>query len=124
MHDLNEALRCVDRISLMRDCSIVQIGTPEEIFVKPANDYVEKFVEDVDRSKVLMAKHIMRRPETINIHRHGPRVAIERMRAEGISSILVVDGNRHLKGYVTAEDALQAIKEEVSDLNKILRTDI
>lgn len=123
-HDLDEALRLGDRIALMRDGSIVQIGTPEEILVNPANDYVEKFVEDVDRSKVLTAKHVMKRPETVNIERHGPRVALERMRAEGISSILVIDNNRHLKGYVTADDALEARKKQVSDLNDILKTDI
>lgn len=123
-HDLDEALRLGDRIALMRDGSIVQIGTPEEILVNPANDYVEKFVEDVDRSKVLTAKHVMKRPETVNIERHGPRVALERMRAEGISSILVIDNNRHLKGYVTADDALEARKKQISDLNEILKTDI
>lgn len=123
-HDLDEALRLGDRIALMRDGSIVQIGTPEEILVNPANDYVEKFVEDVDRSKVLTAEHIMTRPETINIDRHGPRVAIETMRKEGISSILVVDSKRNFKGYVTAEDARDAIKNEITDINKILKTDI
>ena len=123
-HDLDEALRLGDRIALMRDGSIVQIGTPEEILVSPANDYVEKFVEDVDRSKILTAQNIMKRPETINIDRHGPRVALERMREEGLSSILVVNGNRDLQGYVTADDALDAIKKENSDLRDILRTDI
>lgn len=122
-HDLDEALRLGDRIALMRDGSIVQIGTPEEILVNPANDYVEKFVEDVDRSKVLTAEHIMIRPETVNIDRHGPRVAIERMRAERISSILVIDSERNYKGYVTAEDASEAIRNQISDLNKILKTD-
>lgn len=123
-HDLDEALRLGDRIALMRDGSIVQIGTPEEILVSPANDYVEKFVEDVDRSKILTAQNIMKRPETINIDRHGPRVALERMREEGLSSILVVNGNRDLQGYVTADDALDAIKKENSDLRDILKTDI
>ena len=123
-HDLDEALRLGDRIALMRDGEIVQIGTPEEILTNPANDYVEKFVEDVDRSKVLTAGHIMKRPETVNIDRHGPRVALERMRAEGISSILVVDKDRRLQGYVTAEDVLKARKEEITNLNEILRTDI
>src|SRR5690625_4103223 len=121
-HDLDEALRLGDRIALMRDGSIVQIGTPEEILVKPANDYVERFVEDVDRSKVLMAKHIMKRPETVNIDRHGPRVAMERMRAEGISSILVVNKNRELQGYVTADDAIEASKKDGRELQSILRT--
>lgn len=123
-HDLDEALRLGDRIALMRDGEIVQIGTPEEILTNPANDYVEKFVEDVDRSKVLTAGHIMKRPETVNIDRHGPRVALERMRAEGISSILVVDKDRRLQGYVTADDVLKARKEEITNLHEILRTDI
>src|SRR5262249_47384813 len=51
-HDLNEALRIGDRIALMKDGSIVQIGTPEEIMITPANEYVEKFIEDVDLSRV------------------------------------------------------------------------
>ncbi|HLR43364.1 MAG TPA: glycine betaine/L-proline ABC transporter ATP-binding protein [Pseudogracilibacillus sp.] len=123
-HDLDEALRLGDRIALMRDGAIVQIGTPEEILTNPANDYVEKFVEDVDRSKVLTAKHVMKRPETVNIDRHGPRVALERMRAEGISSILVVNKDRKLKGYVTADDVLAARRKEQTDLHEILRTDI
>ncbi|MDL4842757.1 quaternary amine ABC transporter ATP-binding protein [Aquibacillus rhizosphaerae] len=123
-HDLDEALRIGDRIALMKDGSIVQIGTPEEILVNPANDYVERFVEDVDRSKVLTAEHIMKRPETINIEKHGPRVALERMKEEGISSIYVTDGKRNLKGYVLADDASEARKNEVRDLNEILKTDV
>ncbi|MDQ0256115.1 glycine betaine/proline transport system ATP-binding protein [Evansella vedderi] len=123
-HDLDEALRIGDRIALMKDGSIVQIGTPEEILVKPANDYVEKFVEDVDRSKVLTAQHIMKRPETINIDKHGPRVALERMREVGISSIFVVDSNRNLKGYITADDASAARKNEIKNLDEILHNNI
>lgn len=123
-HDLDEALRLGDRIALMRDGEIVQIGTPEEILMKPANEYVEKFVEDVDRSKVLTAKHVMKRPETVNIDRHGPRVALERMRQEGISSILVVDNNRKLQGYVIADDVLDARNRGEKDLRGVLQTDI
>jgi len=123
-HDLDEALRLGDRIALMKDGEIVQIGTPEEILVTPANDYVEKFVEDIDRSKVLTAQHIMKRPETINIDKHGPRVALEVMREEGISSLYVVDGDRNLQGYVTAEDASEVRKQDKRSLKDILKTDI
>ncbi|MGB3160446.1 MAG: glycine betaine/L-proline ABC transporter ATP-binding protein [Carnobacterium sp.] len=123
-HDLNEALRIGDRIALMKDGAIVQIGTPEEILMTPANDYVERFVEDVDRSKVLTAENIMKRPETININKHGPRVALEQMKREGISSILVVDDNRNLLGYVTAEDASEARKQSITSLKSILKIDI
>jgi glycine betaine/proline transport system ATP-binding protein len=123
-HDLDEALRIGDRIALMKDGSIVQIGTPEEILVNPANEYVEKFVEDVDRSKVLTAEKIMKRPEAISIEKHGPRVALERMREEGISLIYVVDKQRNLKGYVTADDVSKALKNNVKDLTEIMITNV
>src|SRR5690625_3013141 len=123
-HDLDEALRLGDRIALMRDGSIVQIGTPEEILVNPANDYVERFVQDVDRSKVLVAENIMRRPETINIDKHGPRVALERMREEGLSGIYIVDSRRNLKGYLTAEAASSAIKQDIRDLSEVLNPNV
>ncbi len=122
-HDLDEALRIGDKIALMKDGSIVQVGSPEEILMNPANDYVEKFVEDVDRSKVLTAYNIMKRPETVNIEKHGPRVALERMQKEGISSIYVTDGKRNLKGYVTADDASTALRSDVTSLVAILKTD-
>ncbi|WLR47621.1 glycine betaine/L-proline ABC transporter ATP-binding protein ProV [Halobacillus litoralis] len=123
-HDLDEALRIGDRIALMKDGRIVQIGTPEEILVNPANDYVEKFVEDVDRSKVLTAENIMKRPETVDIQKHGPRTALERMRKEGLSSIYVTDAKRNLHGYVTADDVSNAVKQDSDNLNGILRTDV
>ncbi|MEG0552651.1 MAG: CBS domain-containing protein, partial [Carnobacterium sp.] len=60
----------------------------------------------------------------ININKHGPRVALEQMKREGISSILVVDDNRNLQGYVTAEDASEARKQSITSLKTILRSDI
>ncbi|MCM3609930.1 glycine betaine/L-proline ABC transporter ATP-binding protein [Planococcus sp. MERTA32b] len=122
-HDLDEALRIGDKIALMKDGSIVQVGSPEEILMNPANDYVEKFVEDVDRSKVLTAYNIMKRPETVNIDKHGPRVALERMQKEGISTIYVTDSKRNLRGYVTADDAVVALRSDVTNLTAILKTD-
>lgn len=123
-HDLNEALRIGDKIALMKDGSIVQIGSPEEILTHPANDYVEKFIEDVDRSKVLTAENIMQRPETLNIKNHGPRFALEQMRKQGISSMLVVDSKRNLLGYITAEDASAARKKNIETIDSILKVDI
>lgn len=110
-HDLDEALRIGDRIALMKDGTIVQIGTPEEILMHPADDYVERFVEDVNLTKVLTAGHIMKRPETVMIDR-GPNVAIREMRRNGVSTLYVIDRGQKLLGYVTADDAADAIKEE------------
>ncbi|SDD93322.1 glycine betaine/proline transport system ATP-binding protein [Paenibacillus sp. UNCCL117] len=109
-HDLDEALRIGDRIALMKDGSVVQIGKPEEIMMNPANAYVERFVEDVDLSKVLTASSVMRRPETIGIDR-GPRVALQLMRESGISNLFVVDRGKKLLGVITAEDASAAVRD-------------
>lgn len=107
-HDLNEALRIGDRIALMRDGKIMQIGTGEEILTHPANNFVKEFTEDVDRSKVLTAENIMEPPLTINIESEGPNVALQRMRQEEVSMLLAIDRERKLKGSISAEKALEA----------------
>jgi glycine betaine/proline transport system ATP-binding protein len=62
-HDLPEALRLGDRIAIMRDGAIVQLGTPEELVGEPADEYVENFVRDIPRTHVLTLRWIMRPPE-------------------------------------------------------------
>ena len=62
-HDLAEALRLGDRIAIMRDGAIVQLGTPEEVVGAPADEYVENFTRDVPRSHVLTLRWVMRDPE-------------------------------------------------------------
>ena len=109
-HDLDEALRIGDRIALMKDGEIVQIGTPEEILMSPSNEYVERFVEDVDLAKVLTAGHIMKQADTVQVDR-GPRVALRLMKQLGISSIYVVDKSNRLMGAVTAQDAVAASED-------------
>lgn len=112
-HDLNEALRIGDRIAIMNDGQILQIGTGEEILTNPQNDFIKEFVEDVDRSKVLTAQNIMTTPFTTNIENDGPNVALSRMRVEEVSMLLAVDKRRQLKGSLTAEAALKARKEKL-----------
>ena len=121
-HDLDEALRIGDRIALMKDGSVIQLGTPEEIMINPANEFVEKFVEDVDLSKVLTASHVMKRGEKIGVDR-GPRVALEIMRKQGYSSIFIVDRRQKLLGALTAEQAKQAIDQKQS-IAEVMTTDI
>lgn len=122
-HDLDEALRIGDRIALMKDGSIVQIGTPEEIMINPANEYVERFVEDVDLSKVITASYVMNhRPETITLDK-GPRVALQLMKDRGISTIYIVDRKKTLLGAVSAEDASRAIPQNQS-LDDIMIRDV
>jgi len=109
-HDLDEALKLGDRIAIMKDGRIVQIGTPEEILTEPANQYVSTFVEDVDRSKILIASQVMKKPDIVASWKDGPRVAIRKMEEKGISSIFVVDKHHELKGLLTIDDAIEAVK--------------
>jgi glycine betaine/proline transport system ATP-binding protein len=121
-HDLDEALRIGDRIALMKDGAIVQMGTPEEILINPSNDYVERFVEDVDLSKVLTASYVMKRAEAVSIEK-GPRVALQMMKDLGISSIYVVDRQKTLLGAVTAAEAKEAIERNVG-LMSVLKDEV
>lgn len=121
-HDLDEALRIGDRVALMKDGSLIQLGTPEQIMINPANEFVEKFVEDVDLSKVLTASHVMKRPEKIGVDR-GPRVALQIMRHQGYSSIFVVDRKKKLLGVLTAEQARLAIDQNLP-IAEVMTTDM
>lgn len=123
-HDLDEALRIGDRITIMKDGSVVQIGTPEEILTNPENEYVERFVEDVDRSKVFTAQHVMKRPETVNAEKDGPRVALQRMRDAGISNIYVTNRNKELLGVVSADSASAAVKNNQNSLLDIIEQNV
>ncbi|MEA0973009.1 glycine betaine/L-proline ABC transporter ATP-binding protein [Lacticaseibacillus paracasei] len=123
-HDLNEALRIGDHIMIMKDGEIVQIGTPEEILSQPADDYVEKFIEGVDRSQVYTAANVMIRANTVNIDRDGPRLAARRMRDNEISSLYVVDTKRKLVGILDADDVRSAIDASQKDLRSIVKSDV
>jgi glycine betaine/proline transport system ATP-binding protein len=122
-HDLDEALKIGDRIALMKDGAVVQIGTPEEILMSPKTQYVEKFVEDVDRSRVLTAEMVMKTPFMVTYPKDGPRVALRNMQENGISSVFVVDSELRLLGLVMAEDALGAANNNM-DLGEIMKREI
>ncbi|TVQ36676.1 MAG: glycine betaine/L-proline ABC transporter ATP-binding protein [Spirochaetaceae bacterium] len=110
-HDLDEALKMGDRIVLMKDGAVVQIGTPEEILTRPADRYVSKFVENVDITKVLVAADVMKKPTPVAFVKDGPRTALHKMKEAGMSGIFVVRAsNWELVGHVTAERAAEAAK--------------
>ncbi len=119
-HDLDEALKLGDRIVLMKDGFIVQEGTAEEILTAPANDYVAKFVEEVDMSKVLTAESVMIKPVAqAHSETDGPRAALRKMEHAGISSIFVRK-EKKLFGIVTATDAAEAAERGERSLEKIM----
>ncbi len=118
-HDLDEALRIGDRIILMKDGRIVQIGTNEDILTNPATEYVERFVENVDMTKVLTANDVMVKASFVT-SKDGPRTALHAMREKGISSIFVLDKGKKLQGIVLAEDAKKMVDSGKGSLEDIV----
>ncbi|XPV75678.1 MAG: quaternary amine ABC transporter ATP-binding protein [Desulfovibrio sp.] len=122
-HDLDEALKLGDRIVLMKDGKIVQIGTPEDILTTPADNYVKRFVEDVDITKVLTAESVMKRVEDVAyIKTDGPRAALRKMRKNNISNLFVIDEQRQLMGVITAVDCARLVDEGSKNLRDIVCT--
>ena len=123
-HDLNEAMRLGDRIAVMRDGRIVQIGTSEQILSEPANDYVAQFVADVDKSKVLTAGSVMVRPKAVVVVGAGPRGALREMREAQTSAAYLVDRNRRLLGALRDDDVLGGQRRGVERLAELTRDEV
>lgn len=124
-HDLNEAIKLGDRIAIMKDGEIVQIGTSEEILTRPANAYVERFVENVDRSKIVTASSIMTdKPLVARLRKEGPEVLIRKMRERNLSVLPVVDSNNILIGEVRMSDLLKLRKEQILTIDSVVRSEV
>jgi glycine betaine/proline transport system ATP-binding protein len=108
-HDLDEALRLGHRVAIMKDGEIVQIGDPEEILTNPADEYVERFIEDVDYAKVRQVETVMVEPKEVAYEGEGPRVVLRRMKQAGMSSIFVVDDERCLVGISEADAVAELV---------------
>ena len=122
-HDLDEALRLGHRVAIMKDGEIVQLGPPEHILREPANEYVERFVEDVDYAKVRMAESVMVEPNEVAYANEGPTVVLRRMKQAGLSHIFVVDEERHLVGLCEAEEVARLAERDERQLGAAVDED-
>ena len=119
-HDLDESLKLGDHIGILNAGRLVQVGRPEDIILNPADDYVEAFVKDVNRAKVLRAKTVMISAEKFNgkdttlsnsfkvhedifIEEFLPKVLQDR------STIVVVDKQGNTKGYITEKELAESL---------------
>ncbi len=115
-HDLDEALTLGHRVAIMKDGEIVQIGSPEDILTEPANEYVERFVEDVDYAKVRTAESVMVQPGEVAYISEGPTVVLRRMRQAGLSHVFVLDEERRLIGLCEAEEVARLAERDERQL--------
>lgn len=119
-HDLNEALRIGDRVCIMKDGAVVQIGTPEEILTQPATGYVAEFVQDVDQGRVIDVQEVMMDPQPIS-----STLSLQ----DGLSELgdragaFVVDAAGLPTDVLTATDGIRAAGMGSSDLKSGLRSD-
>jgi len=122
-HDLDESLRLGDHIGILNGGRLVQAGTPEQIIMNPADDYVEAFVKDVNRAKVLRAKTVMVKANEFNtseiklsevykvdegsyIEQFLPKVLADRC------TVMVVDKMGDTKGYITEKELAVSLSKE------------
>ena len=103
-HDLDEAMRIGDRIAIMQNGEVVQVGTPDEILNNPANDYVRTFFRGVDISQVFSAKDIARRTPNGLIRKtpgFGPRSALKLLQDEDREYGYVIERGNKFVGAVS-----------------------
>ncbi|MBE0489844.1 MAG: glycine betaine/L-proline ABC transporter ATP-binding protein [Halomonas sp.] len=122
-HDLDEALTIGDRIILLKDGEIVQIGTPEEILTRPADDYVRRFIEGVDKSRILTAEHAMRPLRATAREGEGPRTVLRRMREHNLDSIYVTGHDRRLLGLLEVDAAQKAAQQAQDTIREAMTQD-
>jgi glycine betaine/proline transport system ATP-binding protein len=118
-HDFDEAIRLADRIAIMQDGAIVQIGTPEELVLHPATGYVAEFTGDISRAKVLSAASIMSPPDGVEGYagevRASDRVqAIARTVVEADRPFAVVDGGGRVIGRLEPAAVVEVLLGEAS----------
>ena len=110
-HDLDEAMRIGDRIAIMKDGQVVQVGTPDDILRNPADDYVRSFVRGVDASAVFKAGDIARKSQIV-VSEHpsrGSRAALKMLEDQDRDYAYVVDASRQYLGMVSADSLRSAL---------------
>jgi glycine betaine/proline transport system ATP-binding protein len=110
-HDLDEALKLGDRVVMMKDGQIIQIGTPEEIILSPTDNYVKRFIENVDKSKVLTAQSVLTQAHKIIAYPDNePDTVLFQLRKENLPYLFIVQRNNTLIGIVQREAVRNAVE--------------
>jgi glycine betaine/proline transport system ATP-binding protein len=107
-HDINEAFKLGDTVAIMNDGRIIQADTPETMSARPATDYVRRFVNFADKTKVLKVRHVMTKPNCIVRPKDTLDYAIEMMCRTETSSSFVIDEKLHFRGIITIDGAVRA----------------
>ena len=116
-HDLNEALKLGDRIAIMHDGRVAQIGSPEDIVLRPEDEYVGDFTQDVRLESVLTASKVMVPPKATVLGHQGPRAALHTIGASDGDAAWIVDRSQRYIGLLTISRANDALKAGINRLD-------
>ena len=116
-HDLNEALKLGDRIAIMQDGRVVQIGSPENIVLRPEDQYVGDFTQDVRLESVLTASKVMVTPKATVLGHQGPRAALHTIGASDGDAAWIVDRRQRYIGLLTIAKANLALRAGINRLD-------
>ena len=119
-HDLNEALRIGDRVCIMKDGAVVQIGTPEEILTEPATGYVAEFVQDVDQGRVIKVHEVMTEPRPVSKELSLSQALTE---LGDVMGRFCCDEQGRPTALLTVSDGMRVRSVDSDDLQAALRTD-
>ena len=117
-HDLNEALKLGDRIAIMHDGQVAQIGSPEDIVLRPEDEYVGDFTQDVRLESILTANRVMVTPKATVMGHQGPRAALHTIGQSDGDAAWVVDMQERYIGLLTIANAQQALRGGVKRLDQ------
>lgn len=124
-HDLEEAIKLGDRIAIMRDGNMEQVGTSEEILTEPANAYIRNFVEKVERRRVITAASIMvDKPVVARLGKEGPEALIRKMKERKLTVLPVVNADGILVGEVRLGDLVELRQKQVKDITPAVREQV
>jgi len=111
-HDLHEALKLGDRIAILRDGEVVQVGAPEDIVTNPADEYVQEFVQDASPARVLTASSIMEEPSILIYAWEGPKTALTLIKSQKRSAAFIINKKKELLGVIREKELIKLLEEE------------
>jgi len=120
-HDINEAFKLGNTVSIMKDGAIIQTATPEGMASNPADDYVENFINSADKAQIYSVRHIMQTPNCLIHSRDGANNALKQMKMYGVSSAYIVDNDMEFVGILALEQALRVKAGEISFQDAIIK---
>ncbi|MFW6038913.1 MAG: quaternary amine ABC transporter ATP-binding protein [bacterium] len=122
-HDLDEALKLGDRVAIMNEGAIVQIGTPEQILLTPATDYVREFVKNVNYARALTARAVMARIDTVANTSDTPGAILQQMERRNWHVMAVTDEHGCFAGLARVDEVRAAVERGEQHLDAIVERD-